>query len=153
MKARMSLIFESTEKMPPEPRDPISPEPSKVGRVLHEMPRPLKKIQPMSGDFTAGQSALVEGLWKLEPGALEKTEWKETDAKHPALKAKDGPAFHSQLFTPEGYLGSYETKEGKIVGGTVGPADLETLKADFLGLRADDPWNKPPNGGGSAAAA
>jgi len=153
MKARMSLLFESTEKMPPEPRDPISPEPGKVGRFSHEPKRPLKKIRPMSGDLTAGQSVSVEGLWKLEPESLEKKAWKDPDAKHPALKGKDGPAFHSRLFTPEGYLGSYETKEGKMVHGDIGPADLETFKGDYLGVRPDEPWNKPPHGGGSAAAA
>ena len=48
---------------------------------------------------------------------------------------KQAPTFQSQLFDQNGYFGTYETAEGRLLHRNVGIMYLRTLGTDFLGVR------------------
>jgi hypothetical protein len=45
------------------------------------------------------------------------------------------PTFQSQLFGPNGYMGTYETEEGRLLHRSIGIVNMDALKTDFLGVR------------------
>lgn len=45
------------------------------------------------------------------------------------------PTFQSQLFGPDGYIGTYETPEGRLLHRSIGIHNMDALARDFLGVR------------------
>jgi len=48
---------------------------------------------------------------------------------------RQAPTFQSQLFGPDGYIGTYETSEGRLLHRSIGIVNMEVLAHDFLGVR------------------
>lgn len=47
---------------------------------------------------------------------------------------RGAPTFQSQLFGPDGYIGTYETSEGRLLRRSTGLVNMDILGQDFLGL-------------------
>jgi hypothetical protein len=48
---------------------------------------------------------------------------------------RQAPTFQSQLFGPNGYMGTYETSEGRLLHESIGIINTRVLGTDFLGVR------------------
>jgi hypothetical protein len=48
---------------------------------------------------------------------------------------RQAPTFQSQLFGPSGYIGTYETSEGRLLHNAIGIVNPDLLRRHFLGVR------------------
>jgi hypothetical protein len=100
------------------------------------IPATVASVNTPRGPHTVAIGTPEDGTYLFDYGNLYETPPGTFDQAMRFYGQNNGtPTFQSQLFGPDGYIGTYHTGEGRLLHDTIGLNNLRILGHEFLGVR------------------